>query len=193
MIFWPGFAVRSGITGRSGGTCRPLRQPFQCDTQARRVRNGAKRTPDCKMKFNGLARSDEESCIDKLHKGHLRTGPVALLISWSKGRTRRRVLADRACANQANRDALRGRHRDGIMHTAAPSSILADFRKTRWQADLQTPLEGLRNAYATMKRRPIVRAGQNKMPDWRWWQSCGTCPANTDNRITGPPKPLCPL
>ena len=54
---------------------------------------------------------DEESFIDKVHMGHLRTEPGAPgLIPWSKGRTRGRVLADKACASKTSRDALRGRH-----------------------------------------------------------------------------------
>jgi len=54
----------------------------------------------------------------------------------------------------------------------------------RGQAELQTPLAGLRNAYATMTHRPIVQAGQNKTPGWRWRQSGRTCVALPLNRQT---------
>ncbi|MBD0864591.1 MAG: hypothetical protein GDA36_02780 [Rhodobacteraceae bacterium] len=86
----------------------------------------------------------------------------------------------------------RGRQRDGIMRTAArhrspvinpSSSTPAGLGTTRGQADLQAPLAGLSNAYATMKHRPIVRAGQNKTSSWRWGQSgrtCGELPDRTE-------------
>ncbi|MBD0866332.1 MAG: hypothetical protein GDA36_12475 [Rhodobacteraceae bacterium] len=93
MIFWPGVAVRSRITGRSGDHRRPRpgshidtsqdraeeQAPddppddsgvhFRADTQARWVRNRSKRTLGYKMKSNGFARpdEDEEDFIDKVH------------------------------------------------------------------------------------------------------------------------------
>ncbi|MBD0865347.1 MAG: hypothetical protein GDA36_06935 [Rhodobacteraceae bacterium] len=98
MIFRPGFAVRSGITGRSGAKwChtgakyrpRPgshidapqdraeVQAPddpdmhFSADTQARWVRNGLKSTPGYKMTSNGFACPGEESFIDKVYTGTL--------------------------------------------------------------------------------------------------------------------------
>ena len=40
-----------------------------------------------------------------------------------------RVLADKVCASKASRDALRGRHRDGIMRTAARHRPLLALEK----------------------------------------------------------------
>ena len=121
--------------------------------------------------------------------GHLRTGPGTRgSIPWSKRRTRRRVLADKANASKVNRDVLRGCHRDGIMRTAArhpPGIDPCGVQENAGQADLQTPLEGLSNAYATMQHRPTVRAGQNKTPSWCWWRSGRICgeplSSNTSN------------
>jgi len=80
------------------------------DTQARWVRYAV----GYKMKSNGFAHPDEEeeSFIDKVHTipeepGREPPGSVP----WSKGRTRRRVLA--------NRDARGRAHRDRIMRTVA--------------------------------------------------------------------------
>ncbi|MBD0864241.1 MAG: transposase [Rhodobacteraceae bacterium] len=108
-----------------------------------------------KMTSNGFARPDEEEegFIDKVHKGHLRTGSEPPgLIPWSKGRTRARVLADKACASRAKRAALRGCHRDGIMRNGPPvirpSSTSAGFGTTRGQAEPRTPLAGLSSALA---------------------------------------------
>jgi len=99
-------------------------------------------------------------------------------------------LADKAYASKANRDALRGRHRDGIMRMEPvidpSSSTPAGFGKTRGQADIQTPLEGLSNAYATMKYRPIVRTGQNRRPAGAGGNR--TEPAVAANRITLNPQ-----
>ena len=182
MIFRPGFAVRSRITGRRGDHQR------HTDGKCR------------KMTSNGFARPD------KVHKGHLRAGPGAPgLIPWSKGRTRRRVLADKACGKQGqpgcsawSATVTGSCERPPVID---PSSIPAGLGKTRGQADLQPPLDGLRNAYATMKHRPIFWAGQNKTPSWRWRQSGGTCeepqtgsPATRKHRQSRkprPPKPLC--
>ena len=100
---------------------------FSADTQARRVRNGSKRTPGYKMKSNGFARPYGAPERGKFHRQgpleHLRNTTTANQagnprgsIPWSKGRTRRRILADKACASKA---PCVGRHRDGIVRTAA--------------------------------------------------------------------------
>jgi len=96
MIFWPGFAVRSGITHPSGHIDAPQDRAeaeapddppddpdvhFSADTQARWIRNGAKRTPGYKMVSNGFAHPEEartrKVSLTKVHTGHLRTGPGA--------------------------------------------------------------------------------------------------------------------
>ena len=133
---------------------------FSTDTQVRRVRNGAKR-----MTSTGFARPDEartRKASSTRSARQPRTGAGTLL-----GRTRERVIGRQGLCQQGQPGAAR--HRP-----------LAGFGKTRGQAELQTPLEGLRNAYATTKHRPIVRAGQNKRPA-----------GDGGNRITRPPKSLC--
>jgi len=58
---------------------------FSTDTRAQWVRNSLKSTLGYKMKSNGFARPDEESFIDKVHMGHLPTGPGApASLPWSK-------------------------------------------------------------------------------------------------------------
>jgi len=136
---------------------------------------------------------NEESFIDKVRTTPAnRAGSPRVLYHGQRGERTGGYWPDKAYASKANRDALCDHHRDGIIRTAACYRPLRAAENAS-EADLQTPLVGLRNAYATMTRRPIVRAGQNKTPSWRWWQSGRTCPANTGNRITRPPKPLCPL
>ncbi|MBD0865973.1 MAG: hypothetical protein GDA36_10430 [Rhodobacteraceae bacterium] len=134
MIFWPGVAVSIGDHGpKRWKVPPPPRQPndpgvhFSADTQARWVRNGAKREPP---EFDTMVkRANARAGIGR--QGLCQQGPTGI--------------------------ALHGRHRDGIMRTAARHrSLVIDPcgpGKTRGQADLQTPLEGLRNAYGMMTRR----------------------------------------
>ena len=79
------------------------------------------------MKSNGFAHPDgspdEEVFIDKVHMGHLRNttpanraGKTPEFDTMVKGANARAGIGRQACARQG---PLRGRHRDGIMRTAA--------------------------------------------------------------------------
>ena len=46
------------------------------------------------------------------------------------GSNAQRVLADKAYASTANRDALKGKHRDGILHKAVRATPTASITKT---------------------------------------------------------------
>ena len=117
-----------------------------------------------------------------------KTGPgVPSSISWSKGRTRGRVLADKACASKANRDALRGRHRDGIMRTAARHRPLRSSEK-------RFNLHRARY-FGLAKTKPSTGASGIQAEPAGSRKQDHPQRANTGNRIriTRPSKPLCPM
>ena len=88
----------------------------------------------------------------------------------------RKALSTRSHPTSANRDVLRGRHRDGIMRTAARHRPLR-AREQRGGRLISKRRFRIKDCFGTMKHRPIFRAGQNKTPNWRWWQSGRTCGA----------------
>ena len=67
----------------------------------------------------GFVRSDEEGYIDKVHATPANRSESPEFESMIEGTPAQRVLADKAYASRANREALRGKHRDGIMRKAA--------------------------------------------------------------------------
>ncbi|MBD0865479.1 MAG: hypothetical protein GDA36_07675 [Rhodobacteraceae bacterium] len=103
--------------------------------------------PDYKMNSNGLARSDGA-----------RTKKVSLT------RSTPHLPTGTPCAVATMTGSW---NRPPVIDPCVPG------KNAGAGCDLQTPLEGLRNAYATMKRRPIVRASQNKTPNGQWRQSGG--------------------
>ena len=121
-----GFATHGDLLTRvcrhTGGTCRPApaARKHGGSGTARRLRQATKMTS---RRLCPPGRDpDGEGFIDKVHTVRSTRAPANRagspgLIPWSKGRTRRRVFADKAYASKAKRDALRGRHRDGITRT----------------------------------------------------------------------------
>jgi len=140
MILRPGFAVLR----KTGPKRRPDDPPndpdvhFSADTQARWVRNGSKRTPgqdDIQAALPGRTRPGRGKFHRQGPHGKVHPTPVHRAGSLGfdtmiKGATRRRLSADKACASKANRDALRGRHRDRINANGCPSPP-AGLGKTR--------------------------------------------------------------
>ena len=47
-----------------------------------------------------------------------------------EGSNAQRVLADKAYASKANRDALKGKHRDGILHKAVRGRLCVNHKNT---------------------------------------------------------------
>ena len=138
---------------------------------------------------------NEERFIDKVHTTPEEPGrePPGFDTMVRGAKAQAHIGRQGLCQQGQPGRPARSRHRDGIMRTAARHRPLRACEKHGGRLSSKQPLAGLCNAYATMKRRPIVRADQNKTSSWRWRQSGRTCPANTGYRITGPPKPLCPM
>lgn len=72
--------------------------------------------------YKGFVRSDEEGFIAKVHTTPANTGESPEFAAMIDGANAQRVLADKAYASKANRDMLRGRHRDGIMRKAVEAA-----------------------------------------------------------------------
>jgi len=162
------------------------------------------------MKSNGFARPDEarneESFIDKVHTGHLRTGPGASpRVSYHGQRGERADGYGRqGLCQQGQPTPLRGHYAivTGSYANSRPSSTPACFGKTRGQAELKTPFEGLSNALECLCHDDappdssgwIKQNAQLAMPAiGQNLRGTAPQPANTYNRMTRPPKPLCPL
>ena len=172
MIFWPGFAVRLSITGRSGGKCR-------------------------KMKSNGFARLDEAwmrkvSSTRSTWAPASRAGNPGVRYHGQSGKSAGKYWPTRPMSARTTGPPCAVATVTGSCEQppviAPPSSTPAGPGTTRGQADLQMPLDGLRNAYATIKLPPdssgwtkqnaqlaLAVIGQNKQDHPQ--------PANTSNRI----------
>ena len=56
--------------------------------------------------------------MDKIHTTPANVGESPQFETMIEGSNAQRVLADKAYASKANRAALKGKHRDGILHKA---------------------------------------------------------------------------
>ena len=56
--------------------------------------------------------------MDKIHTTPANVGESPQFETMIEGSNAQRLLADKAYANKANRAALKGKHRDGILHKA---------------------------------------------------------------------------
>ena len=77
----------------------------------------------------GFACTDEEGYVDKVHVTPANAGESPQFGTMIEGSTAQRVLADKACFGKANRAALKGQHRDGIMRKAARNRPLRQSEK----------------------------------------------------------------
>ena len=87
---------------------------FCADHDARWIKTGRKSMSGHK----GVARCDEQGFMDKIHTTHTNLGESPQFETMIKRTKAQRVLADKAYASKANHAALRGKHRDGILHKA---------------------------------------------------------------------------
>ena len=90
-----------------------------CITVQMRMPVGSGRAQKSPSGFKGFACTDEEGYVDKVHVTPANAGESPQFGTMIEGSTAQRVLADKACAGKANRAALKGQHRDGIMRKAA--------------------------------------------------------------------------
>ena len=98
---------------------------YSADENARWVRKGSKSPSG----FKGFACTDEEGYVDKVHVTPANAGESPQFGPMIEGSTAQRVLADKACFGKANRAALKGQHRDGIMRKAARNRPLRQSEK----------------------------------------------------------------
>ena len=98
---------------------------FSADPDATWVKKGRKST----LGYKGFARCDEEGFVDRVHVTPANQGESPEFGTMIKGANAQRVLADKAYASKANRAALKGKHRDGIMHKAVRGRPLRASQK----------------------------------------------------------------
>lgn len=120
---------------------------FSADPDARWVKKGSKST----LGYKGFVRSDEEGYIDKVHATPANRSESPEFESMIEGTPAQRVLADKAYASRANREALRGKHRDGIMRKAARNRPLRQSEK-RFNKLISKRRFRVEQCFGTMKR-----------------------------------------
>lgn len=128
----------------------PLDDPavsFSADDGARWVKKGRKST----LGYKGFARCDEEGFIDKVHVTPANAGESPEFGTMTEGASAQRVLADKAYASRANRDRLRGKHRDGIMRRAVRGRPLRASEK-RFNRLISKRRFRVEQTFGTMKR-----------------------------------------
>lgn len=93
----------------------PPEVTFSADPNATWIKKGRTST----LGYKGFARCDEEGYVDKVHVTPANEAEAPQFETMIDGAKAQRVLADKAYASKANRAALTGKHRDGIMRKAA--------------------------------------------------------------------------
>ena len=120
---------------------------FSADPDARWVKKGSKST----LGYKAFARTDEEGFVDKVHTtpaNRAESPEFGTMIERAKAQ---RVLADKAYASKANREKLRGKHRDGIMRKAARGRPLRASEK-RFNRLISKRRFRVEQCFGTMKR-----------------------------------------
>lgn len=120
---------------------------FSADADARWVKKGSKST----LGYKGFVRTDEEGFVDKVHTTPANRAESPEFGTMIEGAKAQRVLADKAYASRANRAALRGRHRDGIMRKAARGRPLRASEK-RFNKLISKQRFRVEQCFGTMKR-----------------------------------------
>ena len=120
---------------------------FSTDPDVGWVKKGSKST----LGYKGFVRSDEEGFIDKVYAmpaNRAESPEFEAMIERTKAQ---RVLADKAYASRANREALKGRHRDGIMRKAARNRPLR-ASENRFNKLISKRRFRVEQRFGTMKR-----------------------------------------
>jgi transposase, IS5 family len=99
----------------------------------------------------GFARCDEEGFVDKIHNTPANVGESPQFKTMIEGSNAQRVIAEKACANKANRDALKGKHRDSILHKAVRGRPLRQSEKRFYKLVLNHRFR-IEQCFGTMKR-----------------------------------------
>ena len=125
----------------------PVTVIFSADNDARWVKKGRKST----LGYKGFARCDEEGFVDKVYTTPANVGESPQFGTMIKGSNAQRVLADKAYASKANRAALKGKHRDGILHKAVRGRPLRQSQK-RFNKLISKQRFRVEQCFGTMKR-----------------------------------------
>ncbi|MCP4363837.1 MAG: IS5 family transposase [Planctomycetes bacterium] len=120
---------------------------FSADNEARWVKKGRKST----LGYKGFARTDEDGFVDKIHVTPANMGESPQFGTMIDGAKAQRILADKAYASKANRAALRGKHRDGILHKAVRGRPLRASEK-RFNKLISKHRFRVEQCFGTMKR-----------------------------------------
>ena len=125
----------------------PVTVVFSADADARWVKKGRKST----LGYKGFARTDEDGFVDKIHVTPANVGESPQFGTMIEGAKAQRVLADKAYASKANRAALKGKHRDGILHKAVRGRPLRASQK-RFNKLISKRRFRVEQVFGTMKR-----------------------------------------
>jgi len=120
---------------------------FSADPDARWVKKGSKST----LGYKAFARTDEEGFVDKVHTTPANRAESPEFGTMIESAKAQRVLADKAYASKANREKLRGKHRDGIMRKAARGRPLRASEK-RFNRLISKRRFRVEQCFGTMKR-----------------------------------------
>jgi IS5 family transposase len=120
---------------------------FSADPDARWIKKGGKST----LGYKGFARTDEEGFIDRVHTTPANAAESPEFATMIEGARAQRVLADKAYASRANREALKGKHRDGILRKAARGHPLRASEK-RFNKLISKRRFRVEQCFGTMKR-----------------------------------------
>ena len=125
----------------------PATVVFCADHDARWIKTDRKSMSGHK----GFARCDEEGFMDKIHTMPANVDESPQFETMIEGSNAQRVLADKAYASKANRDALKGKHRDGILHKAVRGCPLRQSEK-RFNKLISKHRFRIDQCFGTMKR-----------------------------------------
>ena len=125
----------------------PVTVVFSADADARWVKKGRKST----LGYKWFARTDEDGFVDKIHVTPANVGESPQFGTMIEGAKAQRVLADKAYASKANRAALKGKHRDGILHKAVRGRPLRASQK-RFNKLISKRRFRVEQVFGTMKR-----------------------------------------
>ena len=120
---------------------------FSADPDARWIKKGRKSM----LGYKGFARTDAEGFIECVHTTPANRAESPEFGHMIEGAKAQRIMADKAYASKANREKLRGKHRDGIMRKAARNRPLRASEK-RFNRLISKRRFRIEQCFGTMKR-----------------------------------------
>lgn len=143
-----------------------------------------KKGPKSTLGDKGFARTGKGGFVDKIHVTPANVGESPQFGTMIEGAKAQRVLADKAYASKANRAALKGKHRDGILRKAARGRPLRASEK-RFNRLISKCRFRVEQVFGTMKglfglHRAAISASPIPTSIWSWLPS----PKNYSNPQT---------